>query len=103
MLDKFAPLIPLALAVPAVGAVLAAALGPRRGDLVRWVALATTLIALALVAVITIRFAADPPAMPEAPPSRPAWSKTFHPAMAVQRPTSNSSSASTGSTSGWWR
>jgi NADH-quinone oxidoreductase subunit M len=84
MLEDFAPLIPLSLVVPAVGAVFAAALGPRRGDLVRWVALATTLVTLVLVAVITIKFASDPPAVPEAPPNRPAWSRTFHPVMTTE-------------------
>jgi NADH-quinone oxidoreductase subunit M len=60
-MNDYAPLIPLSLVVPAVGAVLAAALGPRRGDLVRWTALAATLITLVLVAAFTIEFAANPP------------------------------------------
>jgi NADH-quinone oxidoreductase subunit M len=68
-------LIPLSLLVPAVGAVLAAVLGPRRGGLVRWVALAATLITLGLVAAFTIRFAANPPAVPDPLP------KTFQPTM----------------------
>ncbi len=59
-MDDYAPLIPLLLVVPTVGAILAAALGPRRGDLVRWVALAATLVTLVLVAVFTIEFAAHP-------------------------------------------
>jgi NADH-quinone oxidoreductase subunit M len=74
-MDEYAPLIPLSIAVPALGAVLAAALGPRRGGLVRWVALATTLITLALVGVAVVKLAADLPSS-AAPPA-----KTFAPEM----------------------
>jgi NADH-quinone oxidoreductase subunit M len=80
-MNDYSPLLWIALVVPAIGAVLVAALGPRRGDLVRWAALATTLLALVLVAIFTIRFATAPPPLPEAPPDRPAWAKTFHPEM----------------------
>jgi NADH-quinone oxidoreductase subunit M len=80
-MNEFSLLIPLAIVVPAVGAVLAAVLGPRRGDLVRWTALATTLIALVLIAAITIRFAAEPPAAPEN-----VRYKTFDPVMVTREP-----------------
>jgi NADH-quinone oxidoreductase subunit M len=83
-MQDFSPLIWLAILVPAAGALLAAALGPRRGDLVRWVALATTLVALALVAAFTVKFAASPPPMPDAPRNRPAWERTFHPEMVTK-------------------
>jgi NADH-quinone oxidoreductase subunit M len=82
MLDDFAPLIPLSLVVPAVGAVLAAALGPRRGDLVRWVALATTLITLALVAAFTTKFASVAPSVPVST----GRYMTFDPLMTTKRP-----------------
>lgn len=50
-------LIPLSLVVPAVGAVVAALLGPRRGPAVRLTALVTTLATLAIVLAATIAFA----------------------------------------------
>jgi NADH-quinone oxidoreductase subunit M len=77
-MQDYSPLIPLSLVVPALGAVLVAALGPNRGDLVRRAALATTLITLVLVAVFTIKFAADPPA--------PGDGRTFQPVMTTERP-----------------
>src|SRR5215468_4690729 len=77
-MQDYSPLIPLSLVVPALGAVFVAALGPNRGDLVRRAALATTLITLVLVAVFTIKFAADPPA--------PGDGRTFQPVMTTVRP-----------------
>jgi NADH-quinone oxidoreductase subunit M len=68
--------------VPAAGAVLAAALGPRRAAAVRWAALATTLVTLAIVAAFTIRFAATPPA-PVA--DRAPAQTTFHPEMVTRQ------------------
>jgi NADH-quinone oxidoreductase subunit M len=59
-MNDFSPLIPLSLVVPAAGAALAAALGPRRAGVVRWVALAAALVTLALVATYTVEFAAHP-------------------------------------------
>jgi NADH-quinone oxidoreductase subunit M len=59
-MNDFSPLIPLSLVVPAAGAVVAAALGPRRAAAVRWAALAATLITLVIVAAFTVEFAAHP-------------------------------------------
>jgi NADH-quinone oxidoreductase subunit M len=81
-MEKYAPLISLSLAVPAVGAVLAAALGPRRGALVRWVALAATLVSLALVAVLTVAFAAGAPGIPVS--SLHSTHQTFEPLIEVR-------------------
>jgi NADH-quinone oxidoreductase subunit M len=64
-MNDYSPLIWLSLVVPAAGAAVAAALGPRRADLVRWTALAATLISLVLVATFTIEFAAHPRGAPE--------------------------------------
>ena len=44
------------LGLPLVAAVVVAALGPRRGDLVRWVSLAASLAVLALAVVLAWRF-----------------------------------------------
>ncbi len=65
-MNEYSPLVWLSVVVPAAGAAVAAALGPRRAGLVRWAALATTLIALLLVAVFTVAFAAHPRGAPEA-------------------------------------
>ncbi len=76
MNDLFSSLIPLSLAVPAVGAALAAALGPRRGPAVRAVALAATLVTLALVLTVAVQFASLAP-NPDAP------ARTFDPRLAT--------------------
>ncbi len=78
-MDDFSPLIPLSLVVPAVGAILVAALGPRRGDLVRWVALAVTVATLGIVAAYTIKFAVVAPSIPVSSLHSPH--KTFEPLM----------------------
>jgi NADH-quinone oxidoreductase subunit M len=80
-MNDFSPLVPLSLVVPAAGAVVAAALGPRRAGAVRWAALAATLVTLAIVAAFTVRFAATPPAPVAA--GAPAHS-TFHPEMVTR-------------------
>src|SRR5262249_2086085 len=46
------------IAVPLVGAAVAAALGPRRDDAVRWVSLGATLLAFVLSVVVAWDFAA---------------------------------------------
>jgi len=81
-MQDYSPLIWLALVVPAVAAVVAAALGPRRGDLVRWVALVATLITLVLVAVITVEFAAHPR---DPDPAAAKEGRYFEPMMTTQR------------------
>jgi NADH-quinone oxidoreductase subunit M len=81
-MQEYSALIPLSLVVPAVGAALAAALGPRRGDLVRWVALAATLITLALVTAFTVKFAAVAPDVPVASLHSPH--PTFEPLMTTE-------------------
>jgi NADH-quinone oxidoreductase subunit M len=88
-MENFSRLVPLSLAVPALGAVLAAALGPRRGDLVRRVALATTLVTLLLVAAFTYKFAADRWAAAPAPARGGVYFEpemtTRHPILPLQR------------------
>ena len=67
-----ASLIPCSLAVPAVAAVAIAALGPRRGTLIRPLALGATLLTLVLVAIVTVQF------MTEVTPHA-LQTRTFHP------------------------
>ena len=68
------------LAIPLAAAVVAAALGPRRLDAIRWVSLAATLAALVLAAVVAVQFASLPPRdnhghtfRPEFVPAFKAW------------------------------
>jgi NADH-quinone oxidoreductase subunit M len=75
-------LIPCSLAVPAVAAVAAAALGPRRGHLIRPLALTATLLTLLLVAVVTVRFAWE--VSQDATTSPVPLSSTFHPRLTTQ-------------------
>ncbi len=50
-------LLPLLLAVPLAGAIIAAALGSARRSAIRWISLAATLVSLALAIVLAIEFA----------------------------------------------
>src|SRR5947207_2642763 len=63
------------VAVPFAAAILAAALGPARANLIRWLSLGATLTGLALAIFVTLRFTAiraERPALKEpAPTFRP--------------------------------
>src|SRR6516225_4088070 len=73
-------LLPLLLALPVVAAVVVAALGPRRGDAVRWISLGTSVVGLVLALAlasefIKIRRMADHPNSAASDATIP----TFHP------------------------
>src|SRR5262249_4164537 len=55
-------LVPVMLAVPAVAAVVCAALGPTRRPVIRQVALAASLVTLALALVVAVSYARAPAA-----------------------------------------
>src|SRR5262245_32632902 len=52
-----ATLLLILLALPTVAAVVVAGLGPRRGEIIRWISLATALVVLFLAAYVTWMFA----------------------------------------------
>jgi NADH-quinone oxidoreductase subunit M len=49
-------LLPLLLALPVIAAIVVAALGPRRGDAVRWISLGTALAGLLMAVLLAISF-----------------------------------------------
>src|SRR5712692_1662406 len=49
-------LLPLLLALPVIAAIVVAALGPRRGDAIRWISLGTALAGLLLAAILAGNF-----------------------------------------------
>jgi NADH-quinone oxidoreductase subunit M len=58
MLDLLRVLVVVLLALPATAAVVAALLGPRRGQAVRWISLAAVVTDLVVAAILVISFAA---------------------------------------------
>src|SRR5262245_4110437 len=65
------------LAVPTVGAVIVACLGPRREHLIRWTSLAAALLPLALAAILAWQLFAR--RIVEMPPSGGVSVPTFYP------------------------
>src|SRR5947209_1720101 len=63
-------LLLLMLVLPLAGAILAAALGPNRGDAIRWTSLLATVASLVLATVLAVNFASL---------SRPEGKRTFLP------------------------
>src|SRR6516162_416565 len=60
-------LLPLLLALPVVAAIVVAALGPRRGDAVRWISLGSALVGLVLAGLLAFNFVAIRQAKQESP------------------------------------
>src|SRR5262249_52757695 len=67
----------LMLVIPLVGAIVAAALGPSRGEAVRWTSLLATVASLVLAAVLAYNFASLP---------RPEGKRTFLPEFVPRAP-----------------
>src|SRR5947209_1031419 len=63
--DLLRTLLVLLLAVPFAGAVVVAALGPRRPDAVRWASLGVTLFGLLAAVVLAVAFARLPDHLPD--------------------------------------
>jgi NADH-quinone oxidoreductase subunit M len=76
-------LVPCVLAIPLAGAFLVAWLGSARASAIRWVSLATTLIDVALVAIITWHFASAPADSLFAIGDPQTGVKTFEPQLAT--------------------
>jgi NADH-quinone oxidoreductase subunit M len=73
-------LLPLLLALPVVAAIVVAALGPRRGDAIRWISLGTALVGLALAGLLAFNFVSLRDARKDRAESANAASiPTFHP------------------------
>jgi NADH-quinone oxidoreductase subunit M len=79
MSDPLSVFLVLLIVVPLVSAAVVAALGPHRGDAVRWVSLASTVLSLVLSIVVAWDFTARRLAEPE-----PTTLKKFEPAMQTQ-------------------